>query len=66
MAKDKLLSSKSVTFVKAGGNKMVGKQSAGPVKAGHTMGQQGGGGKFAKAGGNKMAGKQSAKPSKSC
>jgi len=66
MAKDKLLSSKSVTFVKAGGKAMVGKQSAGPVKPGHTMGQQGGGGKFAKAGGKAMVGKQSAKPAKSC
>lgn len=52
------------SFAKGGGNKMFGKQSAGPQKPGQSASMGAGGGKFAKGGSGKMAGFTGAMPAK--
>lgn len=67
MAKGKVLSTGSKTFVKGGSNKMFGKQSAGPMSPGVTgKVNKGNGGKFPMGGSTKMFGKQTSKASKAC
>jgi hypothetical protein len=67
MAKSKMMSSKSKTFVKGGSTGMFGKQSAVKQKSGTTA-TSGSKAKWpGKLGGSgKMFGKQTAKPAKPC
>jgi hypothetical protein len=60
----KVLKTSNKPFIAGGNGHMVGKQSAGPQKAGTSAKSGSGGGKFAKGGNGKMVGKQAAVPSK--
>lgn len=67
MAKGKVISSKTMSPVTGGSNKMVGKSSVGTKTPGVTgKSDSGGGGKWAKGGSGKMFGKSGAAKARAC